>query len=99
VFFAKSAERKERKRDEWYTENERVGKWLKRGGRLKRASAFARASADWATFAKATADGVGNRSAFAEATADCVGWRLDRHYSLPPVTDYSSFDKVLTSIY
>jgi hypothetical protein len=26
VFFAKSAETEERKRDEWYTENERVGK-------------------------------------------------------------------------
>jgi len=38
-------------------------------------------------------------SAFAEATADRVGWRLDRHFSLPPVRDYSRYDKVLTSIY
>jgi hypothetical protein len=30
VFFAKSAEREERKGDEMDTENERVGKWLER---------------------------------------------------------------------
>jgi len=35
----------------------------------------------------------------AKAMADRVGWRLDRHYSLPPDREYSSHDKVLTSIY
>ena len=38
------------------------------------------------------AEGAADRSAFAEATADLVtfaeagriGWRLDKHYSLPP---------------
>jgi len=78
-------------------------------------SAFAEATADLSAFAEATADlsafgrskadfsGLGRGTAdwpgLDGAAEDLVGWRLDKHYSLPPDRKRIIRDKVLTSIY